>query len=77
MTSSHQHYCSCSALLVLLSLVLPVQNENGDVWALDSLQAVLGPAGWRHVWQQIQISTALVFAAALARAQEVRMCVCG
>lgn len=48
------------------------QNENGDVWSLQQLAQHMGTAHWQVLWQQLASVTALVFAAALRRIQEVQ-----
>jgi hypothetical protein len=48
------------------------QNENGDVWDLRQLAAHLGAGCWQRLWRQCVKATALVFASALRRIQEVQ-----
>ena len=48
------------------------QNENGQVWNLERLKAHLGDKAFKKVWDQIERSVALTFAAALPRVNEVQ-----
>lgn len=48
------------------------QNENGDVWDLRRLEGHLGRARWRDLWRKCLRASALVFASALRRIQEVQ-----
>ncbi|KAI8462616.1 MAG: tubulin-tyrosine ligase family-domain-containing protein [Monoraphidium minutum] len=48
------------------------QNENGDVWDLQRLAAHVGAGRWAGLWRQCLSASALVFAAALRRIQEVQ-----
>ncbi|WIA39416.1 hypothetical protein OEZ86_005519 [Tetradesmus obliquus] len=48
------------------------QNENGDVWSLQQLAQHLGASAWKPLWMQMARATALVFASALRRIQEVQ-----
>eukprot|EP00878_Enallax_costatus_P021301 GHUV01022547.1.p1 GENE.GHUV01022547.1~~GHUV01022547.1.p1 ORF type:complete len:513 (+),score=138.38 GHUV01022547.1:1-1539(+) len=48
------------------------QNENGDVWSLQHLARHMGHSAWKGIWFQLARVTALVFAAALRRIQEVQ-----
>ena len=48
------------------------QNENGEVWDLRRLAAHLGAGKWRGLWRKCLSASALVFASALRRVQEVQ-----
>ena len=48
------------------------QNENGEVWDLNHLAGHLGAGKWRGLWVRRVKTTALVFASALRRIQEVQ-----
>jgi hypothetical protein len=47
-------------------------NENGRVWDLARLSAHIGRARWRVLWRKCLSASALVFASALRRIQEVQ-----
>jgi len=47
------------------------QNENSDVWSLQQLASHLGPPRWQKLWGAMIRSTAMLFAAALPRVNEV------
>lgn len=48
------------------------QNEDGIVWTLGRLATHMGKEAFTALWQDMQRSTAMVLAAALPRALEVR-----